>query len=280
MRHCTSVKTLERDGARIGYEVSGDGPALVLGHAVPCDHRMWQSVLPALARHYRVIAIDVRGHGASTAPGRFSTASLVDDWLAVLDAEGIARAALVGSSIGGMTAIELAARAPERVGALVLVGTSAEQESLGRRVLNRVLLAIAGLLGPVGSFERKLELDLFAARTRRERPDVVRQVLAWARSHDWRSFLRALRAIAARPSLLPLLPRIRCPALIVAGAEDRRMPPARAERIAAGIAEAEVRVVAETGHLVPLEAPEAWLGAVLPFLDRHWPARSLPESAR
>jgi pimeloyl-ACP methyl ester carboxylesterase len=190
----------------------------------------------------------------------------------VMDAEGIDRAALCGSSIGGMTAMALAARAPERVGALVLVGTTAERESLGRRVLNRVLLAIAGVLGPVGSFEKKLELDLFAERTRRDRPDVVREVLAWARSHDWRGFLRALRAIAARPSLVERLPRIQCPSLVIAGAEDRRMPPVRAERIAAGIAGAEVRVVPETGHLVALEAPDRWLSEVLPFLDRTWPS--------
>jgi 3-oxoadipate enol-lactonase len=268
------VKTLDRGGARIAYHVSGDGPPVILGHAIPCDHRMWRAITPALERGYRVIAIDVRGLGGSTAPAPFSTDDLVDDWIAVLDAEGIARAALIGSSVGGMTAMALAARAPERVAALVLVGTTAQREPLRRRVMNRVLLAIAGLLGPVGSFDRKLELDLFAERTRRERRGLVGDVLAWARGHDWKSFLRTLRALAARPSLLERLSAIRSPALVIAGAEDRRMPPVRAEAIAAGIAGATVTVVPEAGHLVALEAPDAVLAEVLPFLDRHWPPRA------
>jgi pimeloyl-ACP methyl ester carboxylesterase len=102
---------------------------------------------------------------------------------------GHRKAALIGSSVGGMTALELAARAPERVAALVLVGTTAQREPRRRRIMNRVLLAIAGLLGPVGSFATR------------------------------------------------------------------------------------VAVVPEAGHLVALEAPDAVLAEVLPFLDRVWPPR-------
>src|SRR5262245_8096981 len=124
---------LERQGARIVYEISGEGPPLLLGHSLLCDTLMWELVAPELAKHWRVININARGHGGSTAPSPFSLEDLADDWIAILDQERIERAVLCGLSMGGMTAMRLALAAPERVRALILLDTSADPELVQKR---------------------------------------------------------------------------------------------------------------------------------------------------
>src|SRR5689334_9659767 len=99
---------LERGGARILYEVSGDGPPLLLGHSLLGDSLMWELVAPELARTLRVINVNARAHGGSTAPSPFTLEDLADDWLAILDREKIDKAVLCGLSMGGMTAMRLA----------------------------------------------------------------------------------------------------------------------------------------------------------------------------
>jgi len=104
----------------LSHDVAGDGPAVVLLHSSVCDRRMWEPQWPALvAAGYRVVRCDFRGFGETPAPdGRYADH---DDVLALLDALGIERAALVGSSHGGRIALQLAALAPERVSALALL---------------------------------------------------------------------------------------------------------------------------------------------------------------
>lgn len=108
-------------GARLWVAADGDGPPIVLLHAGIVDARVWEPFVPLLARErYRVVWFDARGYGRSaTDDVEFRR---VDDLLAVLDALGIRRAALVGNSLGGITALDLAVFHPDRVAALILLG--------------------------------------------------------------------------------------------------------------------------------------------------------------
>ncbi len=109
----------EIDGARIAYDVTGDGHPLLLFHAGIGDRRMWDAQLPAFAQHFTVIRYDARGFGETRMPAApFSPSA---DAIALLDHLGIARAHVVGVSMGSQTAIETAIAAPERVSALVAV---------------------------------------------------------------------------------------------------------------------------------------------------------------
>lgn len=78
-------KSIDRQGARVAYEVRGDGPAILGGHRAPCERRMWRGVAPRPARIRRVINVDPRGHGASTAPGPSSLVDLADERRTLLD---------------------------------------------------------------------------------------------------------------------------------------------------------------------------------------------------
>ncbi|MEO8303543.1 MAG: 3-oxoadipate enol-lactonase [Betaproteobacteria bacterium] len=118
-----------RDGARQYWRSDGDPsfPALLLGNSLGTEHALWAPVVPALARHFRVLRYDMRGHGASESPpGDYTMAMLGGDALAVADAAGARRFSYAGISIGGMVGIWLGANAADRVDRLVLSNTSAK----------------------------------------------------------------------------------------------------------------------------------------------------------
>ena len=100
------------------------GPVVVLSNSLGTTHRMWDAQLGALEERFRVVRYDTRGHGASPVPdGPYAIDDLADDLVALLDRLGVERAHLVGLSLGGMTAMRVAARDPERVDRLVLLCT-------------------------------------------------------------------------------------------------------------------------------------------------------------
>jgi pimeloyl-ACP methyl ester carboxylesterase len=110
------------EGGTLYYETRGSGPAVVLLHAGGLDHTMWDPQVDALARSYRVIRFDVRGHGRSTA--RMGPYSMVEDLRRVLDHLGVERAHLVGLSMGGGIAFDFASTYPARTLTLALASTS------------------------------------------------------------------------------------------------------------------------------------------------------------
>lgn len=252
---------IDRDGARISYTVEGSGPPILLGHSLLCDGSMWREVAPALAGRYLLITIDARGHGASTAERPFTLDDLADDWLAILDREGIDRAALVGLSMGGMTAMRVALRAPARVAALALLDTSADREPLKPRLRNRLLAEVVRRVGfPHVAVPIALRA-LLGETTLRERPELVRSLRAQLLSLDRRVY-HAARAVFDRPPIADRIAAIRCPTLVLVGEEDVATSPSRSRRIAERIPGARLVTVPRVGHLTALEAPAAVVSAL------------------
>jgi 3-oxoadipate enol-lactonase len=263
------MPTLERDGASIYYEVTGDGPPVVLGHSLLCDVTMWRGVAPALAARYRVINVEVRGHHRSTAPRAFTLEDLAADWLAILDHEQVGRAALVGLSMGGMTAIRLALAAPQRVAAMALIDSNADREDFAARARNTVMASIYRGFGLVKAIEPKV-LDLMLGRTSRARnPVLADDVRAIVASHQRAPLSRAIRAVNARGTILEKLGAITAPTLVVVGDEDVATPVEKSERLASAIPGARLEILPELGHLSALEDPAAVLGKIEPFLASH-----------
>ena len=122
---------------------SGSGDAVVLAHAIGCDNRMWDSLAVALSPQFRVIRVDVRGHGKSPVPkGPYSLEELAGDVVAVLDKLGIARAHWVGLSMGGMIGQAFAIDNPGRLHRLVLANTTSSYGAEGPKIWDARMKAV------------------------------------------------------------------------------------------------------------------------------------------
>jgi 3-oxoadipate enol-lactonase len=255
---------LAGDGARIHYRVAGQrGPWVVLLQGLGLSGRFWFKVPGLLCsgspRPFRALVVDNRGTGFSDAPRRpWSMARMAEDARAVLDAAGVGRAVVVGTSMGGMIAQHLALRRPERVQGLVLLATSPGlpygrppgpaiiKRLVGLRFIDqsRVGSELAGLLLPPSAQPR-------AAEILAGWPEALKEEAA-----DSRSFLYHVAAVASH-STGRRLGRIRCPTLALTGDQDAVMHPSNSHILAARIPNATCQVLEEVGHDIVGLAPEA-----------------------
>lgn len=144
-----SAETLRTNGVEIEYRVIGSGEPLLMIHGFgECIDQSWGAIIPELAKSYRVIAINQRGHGASTNPtGEFTHRQSAEDVRSLLDALGIKRVSAIGFSSGSVTLLHLATRYPNRLSKLVVVGATTHFGEQARRIMRSV--ASDGLPPPV-----------------------------------------------------------------------------------------------------------------------------------
>ncbi len=260
------MATVERDGQVIGFTDSGgDGPVVVLLHSFAMDGRMFAPQQESLAG-FRVVTVDGRGHGGSPTDRPYDFWDSADDVLAVLDALGVARAAVCGTSQGGFTALRVALRAPERVGALALFGTSAAAEAPEVAEAYRALAAAWRDAGPSDELVATVAALCFGTAPTGPWPD------RW-RAGDGAAFARNVDVLVSRDDLVDRLPEVACPALVVHGSDDAAYPVDRAEQTARGLPAAEPLVVVPGGaHFLSLTDATAVDAVLLPFLQRHAPA--------
>lgn len=243
-----------RDGVRLYWKLDGDdaAPPLVLLNSIGTDMGLWAECLPALARRFRVLRLDTRGHGASDAPaGDYDLPMLAADVVAAMDAAGIARAAVAGVSLGGMVAMQMALDHADRVAALALICTSARMDAEAWRqriatVRRDGTPAIADLA--MGRFLS----PGFTATHPAVAASLRRGLIAMA-DDGYAGAGAAIRDMA----LIDRLPELVLPVLIVAGDRDTSTPFAgHGEHIAAAISHAQV-VHLDAAHLAPVEASAA-----------------------
>jgi pimeloyl-ACP methyl ester carboxylesterase len=174
------------------------------------------------------------------------------------------RFALAGLSMGGYCALEIVRQAPERVAALALLDTSARPDTPEGTTNRRRLVKLAE-----HDFDRVVDelLPKLVAPAHLADPAIAGVVRAMARAFDPTSFARQQEAIISRADSRPLLPTIACPTLVLCGREDALTPPAVHEEMAAAIPRARLVLVDGSGHLSPLERPEAVTAALAAWLD-------------
>jgi pimeloyl-ACP methyl ester carboxylesterase len=243
----------------------GRGDPIVLLHAFPLDGTMWDNERVALSRSRRVIVPDLRGFGRSgKLPPPGSLDEHADDVARIMDHVGIERAAVAGLSMGGYIAFAFARRHPHRLLRLVLADTrSAPDSAEGRRGRDENI-ALVRSEGVTPLVERLLPKLLSPNAS----PEVVARVRALGGRQTPEGLAAALAAMRDRPDATPILAGIAIPSLIIVGEADNISPPAEARAMAAAIPEAELAVIAGAGHLTNLEAPAAFMAAMLKFLDR------------
>jgi 3-oxoadipate enol-lactonase len=248
----------------VSYTVDGPegAPVVVLSNSLGATRGMWDPQVPPLAERFRVVTYDTRGHGESPAPsGPYSLDDLVDDLVALLDAVGARRAHVVGLSLGGMTAMRLAAREPDRVDRLAVLCTSAKTDPQG--FLDRAAAVRSGGTAPIASaVVGRWLTPAFAA----EHPDLVARLEAMIAGADDEGYAACCEVVAGM-DLRTDLGRIGAPTLVVSGADDLALPPEHQRTIADGIPGAELLSVGPAAHLANLERTLEVTGALLAHLD-------------
>jgi 3-oxoadipate enol-lactonase len=229
-----------------------DAPVLVLAGSLGSTTEMWRPQLPALAEHFRVVRIDLRGHGGSPATaGPYEMGALADDVLALLDRLDLRRVHWCGLSLGAMVGMYLASEAPERIDRLTLCCTSAYFPDPGvwqERILSVDALGTAGIATAVVA-------RWFTSGWAAEHPDAVAEAEAMVASISDEGYSGCCAALAVWDHR-DRLPVITAPTLVVAGADDPATPvEPHATTLAAGIPGARLEVV-PGGHLATIESPE------------------------
>jgi pimeloyl-ACP methyl ester carboxylesterase len=247
---------IDRDGKKIHYEIHGDGPPLILTHGYSSTSAMWQGQVAALSKHHRLILWDMRGHGQSDYPedpAAYSEALTVGDIAALLDQVGAKRAIVGGLSLGGYMSLAFYRAHPERVSALLIIDTGPGfKKDDAREIWNKRALDTAG------RFEREgLEVLKSASRER-----------STASHRDARGLALAARGMLTQrdAGVIEVLPEIKVPSLVMVGADDTPFL-AASDYMAAKIPGARKIVVPAAGHAVNIDQPQAFIEAVLPFLD-------------
>ncbi|MBA3547788.1 MAG: alpha/beta fold hydrolase [Nannocystis sp.] len=256
-----------RDGQRIAFATLGSGPdTVLLAHNLMSRRGSFAAVAARLAPRCRLLAVDLRGHGESgDAPRSFAAQDLADDLLAVLDAVGVTRALLVGTSLGATAAALLTLAHPQRVRGLMLLSATALAASRADRLRFAALATVIRALGP-GPVMPAILGQLLGARYRAQEPAGAARAAAQIRATARGDLVRAIAAWVGRPPLPDRLAQIEVPTKIVVGDQDTACPRARGEALAAGLPHASLHVVHGAGHSLQLEHPEAVAALIEQFL--------------
>jgi 3-oxoadipate enol-lactonase len=256
------------DGTRLYYELHGDvGDPLLLIMGLGATLDFWQFQVPVLARAHRVAVYDNRGMGRSDKPaGPYDMPTMAGDALAILDAAGFSGAHVVGMSMGGMIAQELALRHPDRIGALVLACTYAKPDGDVRRTVGGPI--DPRTLTPKELFRFMMSLVLtpeFIAREKAWLRDLRDKVLP---SFAIEAFLAQLAA-TMRHDATAQLGQLALPTLVMTGAADQLIPPVSSRQLAQLIPGAKLVEIAGGSHGFNVEMPEKFNDEVLRFLEAH-----------
>lgn len=271
----TTSRRFSVNGVSLHAEIGGSGFPLVLLHGFTGSAESWRSVSAAFRSVRQTIAVDLIGHGLSDAPAaveRYRMERCVEDLLALFDALGAERVDLLGYSMGGRTALQVAVAAPRRVRSLVLESATAgiedEAERRARVESDEALARSLERDGLATFVERWENLPLFASQQRlpagvRERERVERL------RNDPRGLANSLRGMGTggQASLWSRLGELAVPTLLIAGELDAKFC-ALAREMHGRLPRSTLRIVPDAGHNVHLEQPDAFAAAVLEFLSR------------
>ncbi|WP_203754598.1 alpha/beta fold hydrolase [Catellatospora bangladeshensis] len=244
-------------------EFGGDGPGILLLHGLTDHAGTWASTAAWLTAYGRVVGYDARGHGRSGRPdGPYHRDAFVGDAAAVIERLGLGPALVIGHSMGGLTAWQLAGRRPELVRGIVIGDMSPVTPADG---LRRWRDWLDGWPVPFASLD---EVRAYFGADRPALGDAFAEVM-WRSPDGWRPLAQRAHVLAAAEHWQardhrPELALVRCPALVVAGGRSDE-PPAAQREGAALIPGAHFALLPGSGHVLHREDPTGWRAAVEPF---------------
>lgn len=265
---------------RLNVLERGNGFPILCLHGHPGSGHSLSVFTDHLSQRFKTLAPDLRGYGGSQTAHDFSMANHLTDLEALLDRYQIDRCLILGWSLGGILALELALRQLSRVSGLILVATAARPRSSHPPItwqdnLYTGLASIVNRLSP--GWQWNIEVlgrrSLYRYLIQQHTPTAYRYLAQEAMPAYLRTSRQATRALAAALkqgyNRLPDLSQIQCPCLVLAGAEDRHITPASSQETAEHLPQAEWRCYPNTAHLFPWEIPEQVLTDIDQWLERN-----------
>jgi 3-oxoadipate enol-lactonase len=269
-------ETTTPDGVRLHYERHGDAGdpmLLVMGLGSPLE--FWEFQTPVLARTHRVCVYDNRGVGKSDKPaGPYDVRTLARDAVAVMDACGFDRAHVVGLSMGGMIAQELAIRHPDRVGSLVLAATYAKPDDRVKETVSTGQID-PKQIEPKQMFKMMMSMVLSAEFMVRERDWLRASRERMLPNFSIEGFLAQMAAVMAHDATAELH-RIDVPTLVMKPAADMLIPPRCSDVLAQAIPGAQLVTFEHASHGFNVEQADKFNRAVVDFVSQH----ALADAAR
>lgn len=263
------MPTLNTNDAELFYEEAGSGEPVLLLHGLGSSTLDWAPQIEALKSSYRVIAMDSRGSGRSrdlkSPGGPFSVAQFAADARSLLDSLGASPAHVVGLSMGGMTAFQLAVDSPRSVKTLTIVNSGPELVPRTAEELRafRIRRIISRVFGPKG-MGKMLAKRLFPVPAHEDKRQLFRERMAL---NGRRAYVASQEAIIGW-SVLDRIAAIEAPTLVISSDQDYT-PVASKEVWAKRMKNAQVSVVTDARHALPIEWPEKFNPVLSEFLSRH-----------
>jgi 3-oxoadipate enol-lactonase len=252
----------------LAFNDQGTGLPIVLLHAFPLNRTMWREQELALSSQFRVITIDLRGHGESDAPlWRYTLDQAADDVIGLLDHLSIQRATFVGLSMGGYILFALYRKYTHRVKALVLADTRAQADTSEGKEGRFQMAQTAYKNGPSAIADIMIP-KLLSPATVQSNLELVRRVRRMIEDNQISGIAGDLMAMAERSDSVPLLKQITCPTQIIVGEQDLPTPLADAKLMADQILGARLAVIPAAAHLSNMEQPDLFNETVRSFVSK------------
>ena len=249
---------------------------VVFIHGFPFSHEMWKPQLDVVGKMYRVIAYDLRGHGASyVGEGQYTIEGHVDDLIALLDHLQVRKAVVVGLSMGGYIALRAIERNPERFRAVALCDTRSEADS-NEGKLKRFASIVAVKKNGSAAFADGFAKAVFAPETFQKNPEAVQTIRSIISRTPELSIAGTQLALASRTDTTASLSKIRMPTLILVGEHDATTPPSVSLAMHERIPGSELHIVPHAAHVSNMENADFFNEKLLGFLARVATASAQP----
>jgi pimeloyl-ACP methyl ester carboxylesterase len=230
---------------------------LVLLHPFPLSSSYWSAEKESIGKRFSSVVVpDLPGFGSSPVQATPSIAGMAAEVAARLDKQGITEpVVMAGVSMGGYLAFEFLRQFPQRLAGLALISTRATADTAEARD-TRMKTIEKIKTGERATFEKAVLPKLLGQTTMETNPNLVARIKTELTKASDAGIIAALQAMAARVDSTPLLAKIRCPVLVMAGTEDSFIPADESAAMAAVIPTARLELVARAGHLLNLEQPD------------------------
>jgi len=255
------------NGVDLAYTDQGQGTPIVFVHGFPFSRVMWDPQVKVLSGQFRVITLDLRGHGESDAPlWLYTMDQFADDIKGLLDHLSIQKAVLAGFSMGGYVVFAFYRKYADRVKGLVLADTRPQPDSAEGRV-GRFKMAQTAQKDGAGAIADVMLPKLLSPASVQGRSELVQTVRTMMTTTKVPGIAGDLMAMAERPDSVPTLKQIACPTLVIVGELDGLTTPVDARHMADGIRGARLETIPAAAHLSNMEQPEAFNRAVTSFVE-------------